>query len=712
MVTTSAGGMPPKFTPQPEFIDTNPKMGFFKEMNLLKTSGISGGWKTSRGLEFRPQSLVLRDAFVVFVYRALGSPSFTPPKKSPFIDVKTNNVFYKEITWAASKGITTGWKTSKGAEFRPFEPVKRDAAMAFLFRATPNTKSYKAPAKSAFTDIKTNFVFFKQISWAVENGITNGYKTNKGNEFRPFVEMTREITSAFIMRWAKILNTASVKPVGNATYKMNSIIAPEQTGSITFNSLVAKRFSIAPSISLLREVNKIGWEKWLNNQFAMTESVDKKWLNTYTDKWLPMMNLPAIEAGANYKKHTGTTLTGVGQAAAASQREANTVLRQIYSSRQVNEVWTNFWLDHFAVPYTETGASETLNIDLWMRDKAMTSFPEILNAMLRTLKLYQFLDADESKKGAINENLARELIELYTTGITTGVEEDIRQLARFLTGFSHSWDAKSNLAFFHTEHDDSTSTVKVLGKTYKNSKIDYTNVYPILDQLAHNLAWDERTIKFISRKICAHFIQDNPTTSMVNAVIKTYKNTGGSVKDIMMTMILHPDFTKNIGSKWRRPQEMMAAHQANLGPQQDLKAALEKHPYYATYTPAAEYLERLGLAGHYPRNNHSPKGYDHKATTWMNASSILHTVNALNQTGSLSPKTYKTTKTFVDALGYVEGDYVNTAKKLVREVTGFTPNDETTRTIANILSDTSRSWKERIDTAVSRSYASPYGFLA
>ena len=63
MVTTSAGGMPPKFTPQSEFIDTNPKMGFFKEMNLLKTSGISGGWKTSKGLEFRPNSLVLPRCF-------------------------------------------------------------------------------------------------------------------------------------------------------------------------------------------------------------------------------------------------------------------------------------------------------------------------------------------------------------------------------------------------------------------------------------------------------------------------------------------------------------------------------------------------------------------------------------------------------------------------------------------------------------------------
>lgn len=711
MVTTSKGGMPPKFVPQPDFIDTNSKMTYFKEMNQLKATGVSTGWITKKGSEFRPKENVKRDAMVVFIYRALGSPAFTPPKKSPFIDVKTNFVFYKEITWAASKGITTGWKTKKGDEFRPFANVQRDAVMAFLFRATANNKTYKAPVKSPFIDVKTNFVFYKEINWAYANGIAVHYKTSKGNEFRPFGLVTREAMASFVIEWLRVLRNSKTKPVGNATYKVSKALASNLSGSITFNNLVAKKFCIAPSVALLRDINNKGWENWLKNQMSMTESVDQKWLSTYSDKWLPMINLPSYEAAANYQKKTGMQLTGVGVDAATRQREGATLLRHIYSTRQVNEAWTSFWLDHFSVPYSETGQNQTLNIDLWMRDKAMTSFPEILNAMLRTLKLYQFLDADDSKKGKTNENLARELLELYTVGITTGIEEDIRQLAKFLTGFSWSWDGLNNLAFFPSDHDSSIKTVKVLGRTYKND-VDHINVWAVLDKLAHDLAWDSRTIKFISTKICAHFIQDNPTNSMVNAVIKTYKESGGNIKEIMITMILHPDFSNSAGAKWRRPQEMMATHQANLGPVQNLEPHLKAHPYYATYKCCEEYLARLGQAGHYPRDNHSPKGYDNRAKTWMNASSILHTINALHESGSFAPRTYKTTKTFLDTLGYKDSDYKNTAKKLLMETTGFIPDEIVHDQITKILSDKSMSWTDRVNLAVSRSYSSPYGFIA
>jgi hypothetical protein len=74
---------------------------------------------------------VNRDAMAAFLYRFAGDPAFTPPATSPFTDVTPSTPFYKEITWLASTGVTSGY--SNGT-FRALNAVNRDAMAAFLFR--------------------------------------------------------------------------------------------------------------------------------------------------------------------------------------------------------------------------------------------------------------------------------------------------------------------------------------------------------------------------------------------------------------------------------------------------------------------------------------------------------------------------------------------------------------------------------------------------
>lgn len=70
-----------------------------------------------------------------FMYRLAGSPEFNAPAESPFADVDTTNPFYKQITWLASSGISSGWNETNGTKtYRPFEPVARDAMAAFMSR--------------------------------------------------------------------------------------------------------------------------------------------------------------------------------------------------------------------------------------------------------------------------------------------------------------------------------------------------------------------------------------------------------------------------------------------------------------------------------------------------------------------------------------------------------------------------------------------------
>ena len=72
-----------------------------------------------------------RDAMAAFLYRSAGEPAYTPPRDSPFEDVSSTSTFYKEISWAESVGITTGWRDGT---YRPLQPINRDAMAAFVYR--------------------------------------------------------------------------------------------------------------------------------------------------------------------------------------------------------------------------------------------------------------------------------------------------------------------------------------------------------------------------------------------------------------------------------------------------------------------------------------------------------------------------------------------------------------------------------------------------
>lgn len=171
------------------FIDVPPKMMFRAEIEELASRGITTGWGDGT---YRPLADIQRDAMVVFVYRALGSPAFTPPKTSPFKDMPPSRRYYKEITWAHAKGITTGW--SDGT-FRPTAPVERGAVAAFLYRASGATAT---STSNSFKDVPSNHKFAKEITWLAKTGITNGWSDGT---FRPLDPIARDAMAAFMIRW-------------------------------------------------------------------------------------------------------------------------------------------------------------------------------------------------------------------------------------------------------------------------------------------------------------------------------------------------------------------------------------------------------------------------------------------------------------------------------------------------------------------------------
>lgn len=189
----------PKPTPAPQpivntrFVDVPNSRAFATEINWLAAQGISTGWSDRT---FRPDLTVERGAMAAFFYRMAGSPSYTAPQHSRFRDVSTSHQFYKEISWMADRGITTGY--SDGT-FRPDASVTRDAMAAFFYRMS-GSPEYSAPATSRFRDIKPGDQFYKEVSWMATRGITTGWADGT---FRPTDTVRRDAMAAFIYRYKR-----------------------------------------------------------------------------------------------------------------------------------------------------------------------------------------------------------------------------------------------------------------------------------------------------------------------------------------------------------------------------------------------------------------------------------------------------------------------------------------------------------------------------
>ncbi|MGO4193097.1 S-layer homology domain-containing protein [Arthrobacter sp. YAF17] len=174
------------------FIDVDPSNQFYNEISWLAAERISTGYFDQT---FRPVQAVNRDAMAAFLYRLAGSPDYTPPPESPFTDVTPATQFYKEITWLASRGITTGyWDRS----YRPLQPVNRDAMAAFLYRFAVKP-AFTAPASSPFGDIGVNTQFYSEMSWLADKGISTGWSEDR--TYRPLQPVNRDAMAAFMYRF-------------------------------------------------------------------------------------------------------------------------------------------------------------------------------------------------------------------------------------------------------------------------------------------------------------------------------------------------------------------------------------------------------------------------------------------------------------------------------------------------------------------------------
>ena len=223
--------------------------------------------------------------------------------------------------------------------------------------------------------------------------------------------------------------------------------------------------------------------------------------------------------------------------------------RAMYSNRQLQEVMVDFWFNHFNI-FANKGASK-----LWLGDyedrirtHALGNFRELLGMTAKHPAMLIYLDnrintasdslAGKRTKQGLNENYARELMELHTLGVDGGyTQDDVIALARIFTGWGIDILGKhgdSGFFFYKNRHDRQEKTF--LGHQIASNGIEEG------EQALNILASHPATAHFISYKLAQYFVADLPPTSLVDKLSQEFIASEGNIKRVMDTLIHSEEF--------------------------------------------------------------------------------------------------------------------------------------------------------------------------
>ncbi len=323
-----------------------------------------------------------------------------------------------------------------------------------------------------------------------------------------------------------------------------------------------------------------------------------------------------------------------------------TILRAVFSKRQLFERMVEFWSDHFSIDIAQSDSQflKTLD-DRANRQLALTTFPQLLNASARSPAMLAYLDNDTSSNNLINENYGREVIELHTVGADyfysfppASVQATIIAVSRCFTGWgryaSNHNDTSpggsgtalrgqfyynltgtrnrvtSNGVNFGTavagSHDTGSKTLgTIFGSTVipagRTGAAGQQDAQDVLDILSSHPA----TALYISTKLCKRFLGEGVPTSVINAVRDTYLNPGNpqGIGDIkaMLRVIFSPNILAGAFPRFKRPFHLFCG-------------AMRALP--TTITSTSTFRTQLTRAGHLPFAWSSPDGYPDSTTYW------------------------------------------------------------------------------------------------
>jgi len=306
------------------------------------------------------------------------------------------------------------------------------------------------------------------------------------------------------------------------------------------------------------------------------------------------------------------------------------VLRAIYGERQLEEVMTDFWFNHFNVFINKD--QDQYFVTSYERDairaNALGKFRDLLGAVAKSPAMLYYLDnwvsmgpnsqAAGNRPGqppnpnapvkGLNENYGRELMELHTLGVDGGyTQADVTQVARVFTGWTiQPLDQGWGFVFDPKRHDPGVK--EVMGKSIAENGVN--EGLEVLDLLAKSPA----TARFISTKLARRFVADDPPPALVETMAQKFLSSDGDIKEVLRTMVHSKEFWSPdvYRKKVKTPLEFVASAVRATGTQ-------VQNP-----VPIVQALSKMGMPLYQMQ---PPTGYSTRSDAWMNSEALLARLN-------------------------------------------------------------------------------------
>ena len=322
---------------------------------------------------------------------------------------------------------------------------------------------------------------------------------------------------------------------------------------------------------------------------------------------------------------------------------ASRLLRDVYSNRQLEAVMTDFWLNHFNVYLKKGQYAPWYLVDYErsaIRPHAFGKFEDLLVATAQSPAMLFYLDNQQSigphsdaamraqqqqqngqppkpkGDGGLNENYARELMELHTLGVDGGyTQQDVTQVAEVFTGWgvvqpnqANQVAKTGNIGFDFNPRRHEPGPKTVLGTTIQPGGMNEGLT------VLHMLAMNPATAHHVSEQLAVRFVSDKPSPALIDSMVATWMKSGGDIREVMRTMLASPDFwsKENYRAKIKTPEEFV------------LSAVRATGGDVIRPVPEMDALNELGMNFF---GCQTPNGYPWTSNAWVNTGDLLDRIN-------------------------------------------------------------------------------------
>lgn len=303
-------------------------------------------------------------------------------------------------------------------------------------------------------------------------------------------------------------------------------------------------------------------------------------------------------------------------------------------------VW--FWLNHFTVSITRRPVA--LVMASYRRDAiepfVTGRFEDMLMAVARHPAMLAYLDnhasigpnssAGRQRKVGLNENYARETLELHTVGVEGGYDQDdVIDLAKILTGWMVDRRGKNGPFFTFGNQRHEPGPKRVMGKVYGKNETGIREGEAVLRDLANR----PETARLISFKLARHFISDNPPADVVARLADVFISTRGDLREMYRVLVNSPEVWEAERRKLRTPFEFVIATGRALGVGRDHGGMMSELLSVQRPDWGKHMMRGMGMMGQLPFRALSPKGWPDEARYWSAPDAVVERIQWAHQVG-------------------------------------------------------------------------------